>query len=86
MALTVMLPADACAAGPADTLDVAEALSIAARANPRILASREAETAAGKRMEAAGALPWPALRWTRFVEPVETRLGPQRDILALSQR
>lgn len=84
-----VLPVPAGGASPtasSDTLNVAEALSIAARANPRILASREAETAAGKRTEAAGALPWPALRWTRFVEPVETRLGPQRDILALSQR
>ncbi len=53
--------------------------------NPGLRAAFDAWRAAARRVEWAAALPEPALSWTHFVEALETRTGPQRNQLGLSQ-
>ncbi len=53
--------------------------------NPGLRAAFDAWRAAARRVEWAAALPEPALSWTHFVEALETRTGPQRNKLGLTQ-
>ncbi len=53
--------------------------------NPGLRAAFDAWRAAAHRVEWAAALPEPALSWTHFVEALETRTGPQRNRLGISQ-
>jgi outer membrane protein TolC len=54
--------------------------------NPRILAVRQDWNAQHASTGAAGALPEPVFMYTYFIEPVETRVGPQRQRFALAQQ
>ncbi len=53
--------------------------------NPGLRAAFEDWRAAARLVEWAAALPEPALSWTHFVEALETRTGPQRNRLGLTQ-
>jgi outer membrane protein TolC len=65
------------------TLD--DYLALALAGSPRIRAAESALAAGRARAPRAEALPDPSLGLTQFIEPVETRVGPQRRILSLSQ-
>jgi outer membrane protein TolC len=54
--------------------------------NPGILAFEQRYQAAMQRIPQAAALPDPVLQVTHFAESVQTRTGPQRNVLALSQK
>ncbi|MBD3179665.1 MAG: hypothetical protein GF417_08650 [Candidatus Latescibacteria bacterium] len=53
--------------------------------NPGLLVLREEAESARFRPSSASTYPFPRLTYTHFLESVETRLGPQRDILQLMQ-
>jgi len=53
--------------------------------NPDLLALREERESARFHPSSASAYPFPKLTYTHFLESVETRLGPQKDILQLMQ-
>ncbi|MGZ0708799.1 TolC family protein [Coraliomargarita sp. W4R53] len=55
-------------------------------ANPQLKAFKHHYDAAMQRIPQASALPDPMFQITHFVESVETRTGPQENILTLSQR
>jgi len=61
-------------------------LERALESNPGLSAFRHRYEAAMARIPAARALPEPRLQVTHFVESVETRTGPQENILALTQQ
>ncbi len=61
---------------------IAEALSV----NPRIMAAENQWRAAMERIPQAKAMPDPMLSYGHFFSSIETRLGPQRNKLSLSQR
>ncbi len=65
---------------------LADLLRHAERNHPALEAARQRVIAAEERITLAGALPDPRLSTRVFVEPVETRVGPQRLGLSLSQR
>ena len=57
-----------------------------ARANrPSLAAAREFHRALLEAVDGAGALPDPRFSWKHFFEQVETRVGPQHDVLSISQ-
>ncbi len=55
-------------------------------ANPELAAAAARARAASLRAPQVKALPDPMLGWTAFVAPPETRVGPQRLMVAISQR
>ena len=55
-------------------------------ANPELKAFRQHYDAAIQRIPQAAALPDPMLQITNFVESVQTRTGPQENVLMLSQK
>ena len=55
-------------------------------ANPELQALMARYESAREDSTVVGALPAPMLQWTHFVESVQTRTGPQENILMLSQR
>ena len=57
----------------------------AVAANPSILAAAAEAAAAGDRVSQMRALPEPRIGLTEYLEPVETRVGPQRRALSLTQ-
>ena len=57
----------------------------ATAANPGVEAARERWLAAQARAPQASALPDPRLTWRVFLEPVETRVGPQRQAIGVAQ-
>lgn len=61
-------------------------LERAQAANPDLRAFAERYEAARERIPQAAALPDPMLQVTNFVESVQTRTGPQENILTLNQR
>lgn len=61
-------------------------LAHALSSHPRLDAAAAAERAATLRAEAAGRLPDPTLGVGVFVQPVETRVGPQRARVSAQQR
>ena len=65
---------------------LADLLRHAERVHPALEAARQRWIAAEEGITLAGALPDPRLSSRVFVEPVETRVGPQRLGLSLSQR
>jgi len=70
----------------AESADLRTVLRTAFRRNPRILAARQAWAAAVEKAPQASSLPDPALQVLHFVDSVETRVGPQRDVWTLVQR
>ena len=84
----VILALGACFAGSAagdSALTLDGMIRRALGSNPGLLALREEAESARFRPSSASAYPFPRLTYTRFLESVETRLGPQRDILQLMQ-
>jgi outer membrane protein TolC len=61
-------------------------LNQAQQANPDLRAYAARHEAARERIPQAAALPDPTLQITHFVESVQTRTGPQENILMLNQR
>lgn len=61
-------------------------LTRAQAANPQLEAFRQRYEAAMQRIPQASALPDPTLQVTHFVESVQTRTGPQENVLMLSQK
>ncbi len=57
----------------------------AMESNPQIMAARAEWQAAEAIIKAKGALPDPQFSYTYFVENIETRVGPQRNIFGLRQ-
>lgn len=54
--------------------------------NPEIRAARERWLAAQERVLPAGSLDDPIFSYTNFIEPVETRVGPQQNKFGISQK
>jgi cobalt-zinc-cadmium efflux system outer membrane protein len=73
------------AAGEEHAWNVRELVRRALEANPELEALAESVDAAGYRRIAAGGFPDPTLSYSHFIESVETRLGPQRNVLQLVQ-
>ncbi len=74
-----MLPAKA------PSVSLRELAAVAFQSNPMIRAARHKWESAIERYPQARALPDPMLAYGYSVEPIETRLGPQRHRLSLSQ-
>ena len=74
--------------GPIDLsgeLDLGQLIEIAADRNPRLAAARQRWLASAQRPAQASALPDPLLRYTEFIEPIETRAGPLNRRFDLTQ-
>ncbi len=71
---------------PADLLRLEDYLEQAAAANPDLIAFARRYDAAVERVPQLKALPDPMLQVSHFVQSVETRTGPQRNAIMLSQR
>ncbi len=71
--------------GPEAGWGPAEYWAFAERSNPGLQAAFARWQAAEARAAVAGALPDPRLTYARFLEQVETRVGPQRQRFALAQ-
>lgn len=82
--------ADRLGLAPRDTLPdeprLEDYLGYALWHNGDIAAATARHQAARDQSEATGALPDPRLTWSEALEPVETRVGPQERILALTQQ
>jgi outer membrane protein TolC len=68
------------------TLQLSELIKEAMERNPEIIAARNKWQSAREIIEARRALPDPQISYTYFVENVETRVGPQRNILGAKQK
>ncbi len=66
--------------------DLESYLSIALSGNPQLDAFEQRYQAAIHRIPQASALPDPQIQVTHFVESVQTRTGPQENVIMLSQR
>ena len=84
--LAGLLPTSGHAAGSTLPTTLAGYLERAQQANPDLRAYAARHEAARERIPQAAALPDPTLQITHFVESVQTRTGPQENILMLSQR
>jgi cobalt-zinc-cadmium efflux system outer membrane protein len=73
------------AAGEERAWNVRELVERALSANPELEALEESVEAAGHKSSAAGGFPDPTFSYSHFIESVETRLGPQRNVLQLVQ-
>lgn len=74
------------AQGDAKTTSLEHLLEVAVANNPDIQAAQRRWQAAEERPAQVSALPDPMLSYSRFGESVETRVGPQENVFALSQR
>jgi outer membrane protein TolC len=70
----------------ADRPDLRSYVELALRRNPGILESWALYRSELQKIPQATALPDPMLSYTQFVRSVETRVGPQLNIVAISQR
>lgn len=68
------------------SLQLAELIQIAEKENPEIEAARRRWQAARNRPAQASSLPDPMFSYSRWLESVETRVGPQKNVFMLSQR
>lgn len=73
-------------AAPFQGRSLEDYLQQAQAANPQLQAYEQHYAAAMQRIPQAAALPDPMLQMTHFVESVQTRTGPQENVLMLSQR
>ena len=85
-ALAVAGPDPAAPAAPWTETQLSAYLERAQMANPELEAFRQHYEAALQRIPQARALPDPTLQITQFVESVQTRTGPQEQVLMLGQR
>jgi len=69
-----------------EKLELPNLISQAMERNPDIIAAQNKWLSAQEIIEANRALPDPQFFYTRFVESVETRVGPQRNIYGLTQK
>ena len=76
---------DAPTPSPAEVRSLDEALTLAERRNPGLRAAFDRWSAKREAVPQATALPDPKLSYGYFVESVETRVGPQRQKIGLSQ-
>ena len=67
------------------TLSLEECVAQARAHRPSLAAAREFHRALLEAVDGAGALPDPRFSWKHFFEQVETRVGPQHDMLSISQ-
>ncbi|MGM0482999.1 MAG: TolC family protein, partial [Candidatus Krumholzibacteriota bacterium] len=81
----IILVSGTCFAGEGAALTLEELIREALGSNPGLMALREEGESARFRPSSASAYPFPRLSYTHFLESVETRLGPQKDILQLMQ-
>lgn len=72
-------------ATPPPDADLAEYVRLALHHDPGIQAAFEEWHAALARIDQQDALPDPRLTWAHFVEPIETRTGPQENRVSLAQ-
>jgi cobalt-zinc-cadmium efflux system outer membrane protein len=70
---------------PGETLSLEECLDAAAARSPATAAAEDAWRAAEAGIDRAGSLPDPVLGYGYYVEPVETRVGPQRERWSVRQ-
>ncbi|MDF1800722.1 MAG: TolC family protein [Planctomycetota bacterium] len=70
---------------PADTSDLATLVELALVHSPALAASRESAAARAAAAEGAGDLPEPRVSWAEFLDPVETRVGPQERRFEVTQ-
>lgn len=70
--------------GPA-ARELAEYLTHAVAHNPGLQATRQDWKAASERVTQAGTLPDPHLRYRHFIDEIETRTGPQRSAIGVTQ-
>jgi outer membrane protein TolC len=68
------------------SLQLADLIKIAEQNNPEIEAARRRWQAALNRPAQVSTLPDPMLSYSRWLESVETRVGPQENVFMLSQR
>lgn len=81
------LPLIATASEPTEaTVSLEGYLTRALSANPKVDAFRQRYEAALERISQASALPDPMLQVTSFVESVQTRTGPQENVIMLGQK
>ena len=72
--------------GAVELVGLQDYLARAQSANPQLKAFEQRYEAARQRIPQASALPDPMLQVTHFVESVQTRTGPQENVLMLNQR
>jgi cobalt-zinc-cadmium efflux system outer membrane protein len=70
----------------ADSLRLDDLLMLAFERSPRVLAARDRWRAAQHVPRQRGSLPDPVLTYSHFIENVETRVGPQENVLSLGQK
>ncbi|UCC41613.1 MAG: TolC family protein [Candidatus Aminicenantes bacterium] len=71
---------------PKGKVVLSEIIQEALRVNPRIHVAEKEWKAALEKIPQVKALPDPMLRYSRFGQSIETRLGPQRNKISLSQK
>jgi outer membrane protein TolC len=84
VALTMIYISGSPAATP-DNTGLNAAITMAQQQNPGLVAARARVEATRSAVKQVSALPDPRLSYTQAVEPVETRVGPQWQVLSLSQ-
>ena len=85
LSLLLIAPASEVDSGEKRSWSIDELVERALSANPDVEALSESVGAARHRRDAAGGFPDPTLSYSHFIESVETRLGPQRNVLQLVQ-
>jgi outer membrane protein TolC len=70
---------------PQETLELSELIKAATEGNPEIIAARDRWQSAQEIIEAQRAFPDPQFSYTYYVESVETRVGPMRNIFGAKQ-
>ncbi len=68
------------------TLELSELIKEAVERNPEIMAARDRWQSAQEIIEARRGFPDPQFSYTYFVEKVETRVGPMRNIFGAKQK
>jgi len=71
---------------PEEKIVLSEIIKEALRENPHVQAAQREWKAALERIPQAKSLPDPMLRYSHFGQSIETRLGPQRNKVSLSQK
>jgi cobalt-zinc-cadmium efflux system outer membrane protein len=83
---TPLIGGEAKAQGSAQgTLQLSELIEVALERNPEIIAAQQRWESAQEIIEAKRAFPDPQFSYTYFVEPVETRVGPQKNVFGARQ-
>lgn len=72
-------------ADPSAPCSLDDFLALALDGSPRLEAAASSLEASRERAAQAEALPDPSVSLTQFIEPVETRVGPQRRVFSVSQ-